>query len=345
MKLRDIAAKARVSVATVSRVLSDRGHVKKSTRTRVLKLVREAHYHPNLLARCLAKGENRCLGVVACNVDNPFYLEILLALESLARTRGYEVEVADASYEPSELASFVRLMIGRRVAGLAVIAAEASRALFLELEGSGLPVVVYGMGTAAGNTSTINTNYLDGMRKLVQYLRSLGHCRFAFVCHQVGLGSAMERQKAFLDVIRHLPEVEYTVVANCDGPRGGQQATRQLLASGFTPTAIISENDYMALGVLRALRERGLRVPEEVSVTGYDNITLSEFACPPLTTIDVPRSQIGRMAFEALVTGDGELQPGARTFVIDPELLVRESTAPPGPQSVRPLALALEKQR
>lgn len=328
MKLRDVAAKARVSTATVSRVLNDGGLAKKSTRTRVLRAVRELNYHPNVLARALAKGENRCLGIVASNLDNPFYLEILVSFESLARMRGYEVAVASTNYQPSELVSFVRQMIGRRVAGLALVASEANPALFLELEGNRLPVVVCGMGTAAGNVAIISTNYLNGMHKLVRYLRSLGHCRFAFVCHHVAVGSAMERKKAFVNVMRYFPEVEYTVVADCDGPRGGQEATRQLLASGFTPTAIISANDYIALGVLRAVRDHGLRVPEDLSVTGYDNITLSEFACPPLTTVDVPRKQIGRMAFEALVTDDEEIQRGGKTFVIDPQLLVRESTGP-----------------
>jgi DNA-binding LacI/PurR family transcriptional regulator len=332
MRLRDVAVRAKVSVATVSRVLNESGLVKRSTRTRVLGVVRELNYHQNLLARNLAKGENRCLGMVASNLENPFFHDILVSLESSARMRGYEVVVANTNYQPSELVSSVRLMIGRRVAGLALIATETNAALLHELEGSGLPVVVYGVGMGAGNVSIINTNYLNGMHKVVKYLRSLGHRRLAFVCQHLAVGSALERKKAFLEVIRHSPEMEYTVVADDDGPHGGQQATSQLLASGFRPTAIISANDYMALGVLRAVREHGLRVPEELSVTGYDNITLSEFACPPLTTIDVPRNQIGRMVFEALVADDGECQRGGRTFLIDPELVVRESTGPVRPQ-------------
>ncbi|MGB9487837.1 MAG: LacI family DNA-binding transcriptional regulator, partial [Terriglobia bacterium] len=279
MRLRDVAVRAKVSVATVSRVLNESGLVKRSTRTRVLGVVRELNYHQNLLARNLAKGENRCLGMVASNLENPFFHDILVSLESSARMRGYEVVVAKTNYQPSELVSSVRLMMGRRVAGLALVAPELNPAVFLELKESGLSAVVCGTGNATGNISIIAMNYVNGMHKVVRYLRSLGHRRLAFVCHDMGVGSAMERKMAFLDVMGHFPEVEYTLVADCDGPRGGQQATRQLLASGFKPTAIISANDYMALGVLRAVREHGLRVPEELSVTGYDNITLSEFAC------------------------------------------------------------------
>jgi DNA-binding LacI/PurR family transcriptional regulator len=146
MQLRDVAVKAKVSVATVSRVLNESGLVKRSTRTRVLRLVRELNYHQNLLARSLAKGENRCLGVVASNLENPFFLDILVSLESIASMQGYEVAVANTNYQPSKLVSSVRLMIGRRIAGLALIATETNAALLHELEESGLPVVVYGAG-------------------------------------------------------------------------------------------------------------------------------------------------------------------------------------------------------
>jgi len=332
MKLRDIAAKAKVSVATVSRVLNDPGRVKERTRTRVLKAMREVHYYPNALARCLAKGENRCLGVVASNLDNPFYLEILLSLESIARRRGYEVEVANPNCRASELVASARLMIGRRVAGLVLIASESNPALFLELERSRLPVVICGTGTATENISIITMNYVNGMHRVVKYLRSLGHYRLAFVCHHRAVGSAMERKMAFLDATREFSDLRYIALAGSDDPGGGQQATRHLLASGFRPTAIISENDYMALGVLRGVRDHGLRVPEDLSVTGYDNIILSEFASPPLTTVEVPREEIGRVAFEAVVTNEGGIRQFGRTFVIDHELVVRESTGRPGLQ-------------
>jgi DNA-binding LacI/PurR family transcriptional regulator len=223
-------------------------------------------------------------------------------------------------------------MIGRRVAGLALIASELDPGLFLELDKSGLPVVVCGTGTATGNISIITMNYANGMHRVVRYLRSLGHCRLAFVCHNMAVGSAMERKIAFLDATRDFSDLRYTALADSDDPGGGQQATRQLLASGFRPTAIISQNDYMALGVLRAVREHGLRVPEDLSITGYDNVILSESASPPLTTVDVPREEIGCMAFEALVANEEGVRQVGRTFVIDHELVVRESTGPPGLQ-------------
>jgi DNA-binding LacI/PurR family transcriptional regulator len=118
------------------------------------------------------------------------------------------------------------------------------------------------------------------------------------------------------------------VAADRDAPAGGQQAARQLLASGFRPTAIICVNDFMALGVARELREHGLEVPRDVSLTGYDNISLSEYAHPPLTTVNIPREMIGRLAFSALVPEHEDSQAWGREHLIDPELIIRESTGP-----------------
>jgi DNA-binding LacI/PurR family transcriptional regulator len=117
-------------------------------------------------------------------------------------------------------------MIGRRVAGLVLIASESNPALFPELEKSGLPVVVCGTGTATDNISIIAINYMNGMHRVVKYLRSLGHCRLAFLCHDMAAGSAMERKMAFLDATREFPDLRYIAVADSDDPGGGPQATR-----------------------------------------------------------------------------------------------------------------------
>jgi DNA-binding LacI/PurR family transcriptional regulator len=144
--------------------------------------------------------------------------------------------------------------------------------------------------------------------------------------------SLQQRKRAFLDTMkRYAGEVAHTVVTDRDSPAGGQLATRALLASGFKPSAIICVNDFMALGVLKELREHGLSVPRDVSVTGYDNISLSEFAFPPLTTVNIPRDLIGRMAFSALVPEENAIDDGSgqgRVYLIDPELVIRESTGP-----------------
>jgi DNA-binding LacI/PurR family transcriptional regulator len=170
--------------------------------------------------------------------------------------------------------------------------------------------------------------YEKGMQRIVEYLYSLGHRRMAFVGHHGTLDPLRERETAFQTTVSRFEGVEAGMATSTDGPMGGRQAIHQLLDSGFRPTAVLCVNDYMAIGVLRELRDQGLRVPDDVSVTGFDNIQLSEFLYPALTTINVPRRRIGEMIFEALVPPkDHAVQP-QRQILIEPELVVRESTAP-----------------
>jgi len=329
MKLEDVAKRARVSIATVSRVVNNIGPVKNATRARVLRAIQELKYHPNIHARTLAGGKSRTLGMIASNLENPFFLDIFRALESDAHRRGYEVLVANTDYQPRRLVSSVHLMMGRRLAGLAVIVSEMEPSLIQELTESNLPIVFYDVGTPARNISNIKVRYEKGIQRVAEYLHSVGHRRMAFVGHHTSLEPLLDRKKSFLDTMkRYAGEVEFATVADRDGPAGGQQATRQLLSSGFKPTAIICVNDFMALGVMKELREQGLHVPRDVSVTGYDNISLSEFAFPPLTTLNIPRETIGHLAFSALVPEHDEAQVRGREFLIDPELVIRESTGP-----------------
>ena len=147
----------------------------------------------------------------------------------------------------------------------------------------------------------------------------------AFVGHHTALGPLNDRKQAFVEVMqRYAPEIEFTTVADSDGYAGGRRAVQALFASGFKPTAILCVNDFMAVGVLRQLRDMGLDVPRDVSVAGFDNISLSEVLFPSLTTLHIPRDQIGRRIFESLTTQ----KPCLQEVVIEPELMVRESTGP-----------------
>ena len=139
----------------------------------------------------------------------------------------------------------------------------------------------------------------------------------------------LDRKKSFLNTMKQYSgAVEFATAANRDGPIGGQLAMRHFLDSGFKPTAVIAVNDFMAFGVLKELRGSGLRVPGDVSVTGYDNIRLSEFVYPPLTTVNIPRAEIGHTAFQALVPSGDEVNTNGREFRINPELVIRETTGP-----------------
>lgn len=325
MTLEEVARRARVSTATVSRVLNDTGPVKPATRARVLKVIQEVNYSPNLHAQSLAGGRSRSLGVIVSNIENPFFLDIHRVVEDGAHAAGYDVIMANTGYSPARLVTSIRLMLGRRLAGLAVIVSEMDAALIQELSSQRIPVVFYDVGTPRRNITNIRVDYRSGMAKVASYLYSLGHRRVGYVGHHATLGPIHERAQALRDATDRHAGLQVITATEADSLEGGREAARVLLARSAPPTALVCVNDLMAVGALRAVRARGLRVPEDVSVTGFDNVTLSQYAVPALTTVHIPRAQIGRTICECLLRDD---VPREREYVIEPELVVRDSTGP-----------------
>jgi LacI family transcriptional regulator len=331
MRLNEVAKRSGVSTATVSRVLNGVAVVKKSTRARVMKAVAELKYHPNLHARSLAGGRSRTIGVILSNLDNPFFLDVYRAVESDCHAHAFECLVANTAYSSEQLIASIRLMIGRRVAGLAVIVSEMEDSIVQELMESQLPIVLYDVGTAGGNITKIRVNYRKGVERIVEYLVALGHENMAFIGHHAILAPIDERRCALIDAVRVMcPNGTIRIAADTDSLDGGRQAVRQILSSDEpAPTAIICVNDLMAVGALKELRERGIRVPQDMSVTGFDNIKLSEFCYPALTTVHIPRDRIGHTLFTSLGTDSTQANHTlGKDFVIDPEFVVRDSTGP-----------------
>jgi DNA-binding LacI/PurR family transcriptional regulator len=305
-------------------VLNNASLVKGTTRSRVLKAVEELKYRPNLHARNLAGGKSRSIGVIVSNIENPFFLDIYKAVESGAHAAGYELIMANTDYSPEQLVTSIRLMIGRRVAGLAAIVSEMEPELIEELDGHQIPVVFYDVGTPRKNIRNIRVDYRRGMEKLMEYLYSLGHRRLGFVGHHATLGPINERAKVMLEWTARYPDVEVQTAADVDSFEGGRRATRALLSAHPGLTAIVCVNDFMAVGAMREIRDRGLRVPEDISVTGFDNVKLAQFCYPALTSVHIPRDQVGQIICDSLIP-DANTRPETEVC-IDPELVVRESS-------------------
>jgi DNA-binding LacI/PurR family transcriptional regulator len=328
MNLEQVARRAKVSTATVSRVLNNASVVKNSTRARVMRAIEELKYHPNLHARNLAGGKSNTIGVIVSNMENPFFFDIYKTVESDAHANGFEVVVANTDYRSEQLVSSIRLMIGRRVAGLAAIVSEMDPELIDELNESRIPVVFYDVGVSRKNVTNIRVNYRRGIDKILDYLHSMGHRRLGFIGHHSVLEPINERLKTVMDCASRYPKAEVRTAADSDTLEGGRQAARGLFSTGYNPTALICVNDVMAVGALRELRERGLRVPQDVSVTGFDNVKLSEFCYPALTTVHIPRDRIGHAIFERLAPKPDKPELTDHEIVIDPEFVLRDSTGP-----------------
>ncbi len=328
MNVREVAKRAGVSPSTVSRALNTPELLSYRTRKRVLGVIEEAAYYPNANARALFAATNRTFGVVVSNIANPYFLDIFRGIESRAHEQGYELLLANTDYKSDRLAASLRMMLERRVAGLAVVVSEMDEALIAQLARAKIRAVFSGVDTPGTEFTNIKVNCRKGMDKVLAYLTSLGHRRMVFVGHHASLESITERSSAFLEGVKQFEsKVESLTFTDSDSIAGGRQAARDIIASGFRPTAIVCVNDVVALGVLKEMRERGIAVPAEVSVTGFDDIEFAEAFSPGLTTVNISREQIAEHLFQHLCN---PVRPDSnrREIVIDPQLVLRESTGP-----------------
>ncbi len=316
-------------MTTVSRVLNGDENVRTATRSRVQRVIEELKYYPNLHARSLAGGKSKTLGMIVSNLDNPFFLDVYRRFENLALHQGFETVVAASHYDPVRLSAILRSMIGRRVAGIAAIVSETPPELISDFTGFGIPVVVYDFAQSGKRVTNIRSNYEHGMRQVVEYLFSLGHRRMAFIAYPIPLGPTEERRKTFLDTMARLGAEARVISTQTDGYAGGREAARELLESGFRVTAILCVNDITAVGVLKELNEREIPVPQQISVTGFDNIQLAQFTIPSLTTVNIPRDRIAELSFENLVAARPSGSKAARDFLLEPELILRCSSGRP----------------
>ncbi len=259
MNLEQVAKRAGVSTATVSRVLNNQDLVKGKTRARVLKAIEELRYHPNLHARTLAGGKSKTIGVIVSNMENPFFFDIYQAVESDAHAQGYEVVVANTDYRSEQLVASIRLMIGRRVAGLAVIVSEMDEDLIDELTASAIPVVFYDVGAPRGNITNIRVNYRRGIEKIMDYLHGMGHRKLGFIGHHAKLGPINERLKSVLDIVRRYgDEVEVRHASSeSDTLEGGRAATHALLGTGPRGHFRDRLRQHQAIGVLLPCSHHG----------------------------------------------------------------------------------------
>jgi len=325
MNLQDVAKRAGVGAATVSRVLNGSPGVKSSTRARVLRAVEELRYKPNLHARSLAGGRSNVLGVVMTNLYNPFFADVYHAIETNAMQHGYETLLANSSHDVKLLKTSVHRLLGQQVAGLGVFP-EMEPAILEELREAQIPVVLFDAPATLEGFTTIHFDHRKGMRMLLDLLHALGHRRMAYISAPLFVRPTEERRQEFVESTSRYGAAGLVVSPVEDGFAGGREATREVLRSGFAPTAILCVNDWVAVGVIRELRNQGLDVPRDVSVTGFDNITIAEFCCPSLTTIHIPRTEIGRLVVAGLVPDASGASPPPRHVYLDPELVLREST-------------------
>jgi len=323
----DVARLAGVSHQTVSRVLNDHPNVRPRTRLVVLAAVRELGYQPNTAARALATGRTRSLGVItlAGTLFGP--ASMLYAIEAAARDEGYTVSIAGRSDGDEFTAEAVQRMQKQGVAGIVVIAPYHAAGHSLEWLARRIPLVVV-EGAPVGELAVVSVDQVAGARFATEHLLAQGH---RTVWHVAGPGTwfeATERAGGWLAALEDAG-AEVPPMAQGDWSPSSGYAIGQELAGRPEVTAVFVANDQMALGLLRALREGGRRVPEDVSVVGFDDIPEAGYFAPPLTTIRQHFDLVGLQSVRRLIAQieSGTAQLGRE--MITPELVIRHSTAAP----------------
>lgn len=335
MSIRDVAKRAKVSIATVSRTLNNPSTVDPKTAERVRNAVEELRYFPDGQARSLVSGRSRILGLIVSDITNPFFPELVKGFEDVAVQHGYEIMVSSTNYNSAIMAQCVRRLLERKVEGVAIMTSEMDQPLIDQLMRRQVPSVFLDVGSVHSLISNIQVDYATGIDQAVEHLLELGHRRMGFISGPLALKSARIRRSAFLECLARtgILNDESLVTEGDHTIDGGLEAMTRLLASDVPPTAVLTSNDLTAIGGMRAVRRRGWSVPDDVSVIGFDDIHFAEFTEPPLTTVALSRRELAEKAIYALLQhieprGADVAAHGAE-YTVTPTLVVRQSTSRP----------------
>jgi len=332
---RDVARVAGVSVSTVSRSLAKPDSVSQRTRDKVLETARGMGYRPNLAARGLNTGRTGNIALIVPDLENPSFSSVAKGVQSKARAAGYAVIIADSEEDSSQEAELVR-SLATRVDGVLLCSPRSPDSVITQLAQECTVVL---MNRRCGDIPTVTIDNLDGVRQAVMHLRALGHRTIAYVGGPSTSWSNRQRIDALQAVAAEHPELEVIDLGSFQPYiSGGIAASDLVIASGAT--AVLAYNDLVAFGILKWLRQRGVRVPEDISVVGVDNIPMSTLTTPALTSVGIPLVNYGRAGVDMLLSLVRDPStPPVHHRDLSFRLVVHEST---GPQPGRPSTICLK---
>ncbi|WP_428645175.1 LacI family DNA-binding transcriptional regulator [Roseibium sp.] len=323
--IKDVARKAGVSVGTVSRVLAKNETVKHPLKLRVQAAMEELDYKPNLAARALRTNSIDVIGLLVPDITNPFFAQLAKNIEMEAAKRGHSVMLANSHDDPETERLQLSALLDRAVCGIIVVATSDGS----ETKPTDVPIV--SLDRRFGSYPLLATDHFDGSQKIADHLYSLGHRRIAYIAGPQTMEVARQRREGFVSRMEALSNAQdpigLTVVEGQFDYDSGEEIGRSLLAgrpADKRPTAIAAASDQQAIGVLRSARDLKIAVPVELSVTGFDDITLASLVVPRLTTVRQPIESLAASAVSRIFKDDTT----AADEAIAGEIVVRESTAP-----------------
>jgi DNA-binding LacI/PurR family transcriptional regulator len=327
ISIKDIALAAEVSHSTVSRALRNSPLVNAETRALIHRIAAEKGYTVSAVARSLVTKRTNTIGVVVTTIADPFAGEVVSGIEEFALSHDYSVILAACHADPERELRTVHALQERRVDGVLVMASRIG-ALYLQmLSEMRVPIVLINSHHAGEFIYSVRIDNIAGSRVATKHLAVLGHRRIAYIGDKFGFQSDMERLTGYREILEEADlGFEPEFVVHGDGtPDGGRNAMQRLLTLQHPPTAVFCYNDREAIGAMRAVREHGLRVPRDVSIVGFDDMFVSSYIDPPLTTIRQPKREMGLQAGEILLQLLAGEKPQSR--MTTGVLVIRESTA------------------
>ena len=327
--LQDVASVAGVSVATVSRVIAGHRAITEATATRVREAMAALGYEPNVLARALRTNETRSLGLIVQDIANPFYAEVTKGAERAAADAGYNLILCDSDYNREREQSLLLDLARRYVDGVLLMPVGDPLQSVETLQSRELPFVLMDVEVDRyARVNAILTAPEAGVYEATRYLIGLGHRRIAFL---VGPSEALSNPHIVDAYQRAMDEEglgQDELLAQCDFSMDGAAAATHTLLAGPRPTAIFALSDLMALGIYRAAAERGLHIPEQLSVLGFDDTPMARFLHPALTSVAQEKYEIGAQAVTLVLDQIKQGRPSRRILTVRPRLVVRASCAP-----------------
>jgi LacI family transcriptional regulator len=332
----DVARAAGVSYSTVSRVVNGHEFVRERTRTRVQDAMAELGYVAHVTARALASGRTQAIGLLAQEIDNPFFSNIIKGVDQEVSSADYDLLLCTTHSRREKEAAYVARLSHGMVDGLVIVLPAGLPEYVATLAGERYPFVLVDHDSDAPGCDVVNAANRVGTKEGIAYLVGLGHRRIGFIGGRPDVGAALERRAGYEDALADagIAFDPALVVSGDFMERRGRAAAHELLSRPRPPTAIFASSDAAAFGVLRAAEERGLEVPGDLSVLGFDDIVEAAYVGAALSTVRQPLREMGRVAVRRLLDrlADPRTEPGMR-IVMETELIVRQTTASPGPRA------------
>ena len=326
--IKQVAAQAGVSSATVSHVLNGTRYVSDSVREQVQSAMAELGYRPNTLARSLRSGRTHTLGLILPDSANPFFAEVGHAIESAAFAIGYSVILCNTENDENKEHLYTELLESKQVDGIIFVGAGDNREAISVIVKNGLPLVVVDRDMGNLELDRVTTDNYQGGFLATQHLLALGHQVIGCITGPSNISPSAERVTGYRDALQQVSlAVDESLVVRGDfHAASGHSAALQLLQRSPRPTAIFVCNDMMAIGALRAAAQLGLSVPDDVAIVGFDDIELASYTTPPLTTIAQPKQEIGQMTVKLISERMHAPTLAPRRNILPTQLVIRESS-------------------